>query len=94
MGIKDKDASFVFLFQGAILGLLGGLLGVAFGLGLAYMFSAFALDTNGQPIINLFIDTNFIIISATIATLSSTLASLIPARKSSKLSVIEVIRNG
>jgi lipoprotein-releasing system permease protein len=94
MGIKDKDASFVFLFQGAILGLLGGLLGVAFGLGLAYMFSTFALDTNGQPIINLFIDTNFIIISATIATLASTLASLIPARKSSKLSVIEVIRNG
>ena len=94
MGIKDRDASFVFLSQGAILGLLGGLLGVVLGLGLAYMFSTFALDTNGKPIINLFIDANFIIISATIATLASTLASLIPAKKSSKLSIIEVIKNG
>lgn len=94
MGIKNLNASFVFLFQGFILGLLGGLLGVMFGLGLAYMFSTFALDTNGQPIINLFIDVNFIVISAVVATLASTFASLIPARKSSKLSVIEVIRNG
>ena len=94
MGIKDKDASLVFLFQGFFLGLLGSLLGVLLGLGLAYAFSTFALDNTGQPIINLFIDTNFIIISAVIATLASTFASVIPAIKSSKLSVIEVIRNG
>jgi lipoprotein-releasing system permease protein len=94
MGIKDKDASLVFLFQGFLLGLFGAILGVLLGLGLTYMFSTFALDTNGQPIINLFIDPNFIVLSSIIATLASTFASLIPARKSSKLSVIEVIRNG
>jgi len=93
MGIKDKDASFVFLFQGFLLGLLGAILGVLLGLGLSYAFSTFALDNNREPIINLFIDYGFITISAIIATLASTFASLIPARKSSKLSVIEVIRN-
>ena len=94
MGIKDKDASFVFLFEGFILGLFGAILGILLGLFLTYMFSTFALDNNGEPIINLFIDNNFILISALVATLASTIASVIPARKSSKLSVIEVIRNG
>ncbi|MCK7487215.1 MAG: hypothetical protein MZU97_18180 [Bacillus subtilis] len=35
----------------------------------------------------------FIALSAVIATFAATFAALIPARKSSKLSVIEVIRN-
>lgn len=94
MGIKDIQASFVFLFEGFILGIFGAIFGVLFGLGLAYSFTTFALDANNEPIIALFIDPNFIALSAFIAVLASTLASLIPARKSSKLSVIEVIRNG
>jgi lipoprotein-releasing system permease protein len=94
MGIKDTQASFVFLFEGLILGVFGAIFGVLFGLGLAYSFTSFALDANNEPIIALFIDPNFITLSALIAVLASTLASLIPARKSSKLSVIEVIRNG
>lgn len=94
MGLTNRDASLVFLFEGFVLGLFGAGLGVLFGLGLAYMFSTFALDQAGNPIIALFIDQQFIIVSAVIATLASTMAALIPARKSSKLSIIEVIRNG
>ncbi|HOI46669.1 MAG TPA: ABC transporter permease [Bacilli bacterium] len=94
MGIKDIQASFVFLFEGLILGIFGAFFGVLFGLGLAYSFTTFALDANNEPIIALFIDPNFIALSALIAVFAATLASLIPARKSSKLSVIEVIRNG
>jgi len=93
MGIQDKDASLVFLFEGFILGIFGAILGVLFGLGLSYSFTTFALGADGNPVVPLYIDYGFIALSAFIALLASTVAALIPARKSSKLSVIEVIRN-
>jgi lipoprotein-releasing system permease protein len=94
MGIKDRTASMIFLLQGLILGIMGALLGILFGLGLAYSFTKFALNPDGTPVIALYIDSKFIIVSGIIAVLSATLASLIPAIKSSKLNPIEVIKNG
>ncbi|MDD3349171.1 MAG: FtsX-like permease family protein [Bacilli bacterium] len=94
MGITDKDSSLVFLFQGFILGIFGAIAGVLLGLGLAYAFTTFALNADGTPVVPLFIDPGFIALSAAIALAASVLSSLFPAIKSSKLTVIEVIRNG
>ncbi|MBN2539893.1 MAG: ABC transporter permease [Bacilli bacterium] len=94
MGIQDKDASKIFLLEGFILGIFGAILGILFGLGLSYMFTKFALNPDGTPVIALQIDAGFIALSGGIALVASTLAALSPAIKSSKLSVIEVIRNG
>ena len=94
MGIKDGIASLIFLFQGLLLGMAGAVLGVAFGFGLLFSFSKFALNPDGTPVVPLFIDYRFIALSAMVAVLASMLAALIPARKSSKLNPIEVIRNG
>ncbi len=94
MGIKNRDASMIFLFQGLILGFFGALTGVLLGIGLLLSFQTFAIDaTTGDPVIPLNIEYSFIAISALIAVGVSTVAALVPARKSSKLSVIEVIRN-
>jgi len=93
MGILDQDASKVFLFEGFILGIFGAIGGVLLGLGLTFSFTTFALNPDGTPVVPLFIDPGFIALSAGIALLASTLASLIPAIKSSKMTVIEVIRN-
>ena len=93
MGIKDKTASLIFLFQGLLLGIAGGILGVALGLGLAFVFTKFAINSDGTPVVPLYIDYKFILLSALIAVGASTLAALIPARKSLKLNPIEVIRN-
>lgn len=94
MGIKDKDASLIFLFEGLILGVIGAFIGVALGLLLGFMFSKFALNPDGPPVVKLFFDFKFIAFSAVIAVLSSTIAALIPARRSSKLNLLEVIKNG
>jgi lipoprotein-releasing system permease protein len=94
MGIKNSDASLIFLFQGLILGIFGALTGVLLGIGLLVSFQTFAVDaTTGDPVIPLNIEYSFIALSALIAVGVSTVAALVPARKSSKLSVIEVIRN-
>ena len=94
MGIKNRTASLIFLFQGFVLGILGAILGVGFGLGLALMFTKFAVKPDGSPVVALLIDMKFIALSGVIAVLSATLASLVPARRSSKLDPMEVIRNG
>jgi len=93
MGIKNGQASYIFLFEGLILGLLGAILGVIFGLLLSYAFTKFALNPDGTPVIDLYIDAKFIAISGLIAVSASVLASLIPAVKSRKLDPIDVIRN-
>lgn len=94
MGIKDKDASKIFLFEGLILGLFGAIVGILLGIGLSYSFATFAIRPDGNPVVPLTIDPGFISLSGAIAIVASTIAALSPAIKSSKLSVIEVIRNG
>lgn len=94
MGIKDRSASLIFLFQGLLLGVMGAILGVLLGLLLGVVFTKFALNPDGTPVVDLYIDYGFISLSAIIALISATVASLIPAKRSSKLNPIEVIRNG
>lgn len=97
MGIKNGLASRIFLFQGVILGMLGmlgAILGVSLGVGLTVMFTKFAVNADGTPIVELYVNPKFILLSAVLAIGSSSIAALIPAKKSAKLDPIEVIRNG
>jgi lipoprotein-releasing system permease protein len=94
MGIKNSQASRIFFYQGLILGVIGGMMGIAFGFALAYSFTVFARNADGTPIVALSIDPAFFALSFVIAVSASSLAALIPARKSSRLDPIEVIKNG
>lgn len=94
MGVKDKSASAIFLIQGLLLGTMGAILGILLGIILILMFTNFAVNADGSPVVPVVLDYGFIALSALIAVISACVASLIPARKSSKLSPIEVIRNG
>ena len=94
MGLKDSDARKVFLFMGLILGILGALLGALLGVGLVYAFATFAILPDGEPVVPVTLDFGFIALSLMAAVLASAAASLIPSRKSAKLTPVEVIRNG
>ncbi|HEY9063303.1 MAG TPA: ABC transporter permease [Pseudobacteroides sp.] len=94
MGVKDRQSSMIFMLQGFFLGILGSVLGVSLGLGLIVMFTKFALNPDGTPVVPIYMNYGFITFSGVIAVAASVAASLIPARKSSKLNPIEVIRNG
>ena len=93
MGIKNKDAGFVFLFEGLMFGIMGAIVGVGLGLGLAFSFTKFALNSDGTPVVALFIDPAFILLSGLIAVVASVIAASIPAIRSSKLDPIDIIRN-
>lgn len=94
MGIKDRAASLIFIFEGLLLGILGALAGAGLGIGLLVMFTTFAVNPDGTPVVPVRLDYYFITASALVAVLSAVLASAIPARRSSRLNPIEVIRNG
>jgi len=93
MGIKDRQASMIFLYQGLLLGILGAFAGIGIGLFLLYGF-VMGTSSGGEALINIVIDYNFITLSGCIAVLSAVVASVLPARRSQKLSPVEVIRNG
>ena len=93
MGINNGKASLIFLTEGLILGFFGAIAGVLMGLGLSYAFSTFALNADGTPVVDLYIDKGFIALSGCIAVAACLIASLIPARRSSKLNPIDIIRN-
>lgn len=94
MGIKDRTASLIFLFQGFMLGVIGSLLGIGLGIGLSYAFSVFVKNPDGTALVPFFLDIQFIVISFVIAVIATTVAAFIPAKNSSKLNPIEVIKNG
>jgi len=94
MGIKDRAASLIFIFEGLILGFLGSIMGVFLGILLLYGFS-YGTTRPGQPaLINITIDYKFIALSWGISILAGVLAALIPARRSLRLNPIDVIREG
>lgn len=94
MGIKDKIAGRIFLFQGFILGTIGSILGALVGIGLMYVFSAFVTNPDGSSLVPFYVDPTFVLLSVGISIIASTIAAFIPAKNSSKLNPIEVIQNG
>ena len=94
MGIKDRAASLIFIFEGSIIGLAGATIGVILGLGLIYGFALGTAKPGTPALIELFIDYQFIAISWLIAVAAAVLAALIPARRSLRLNPIDVIREG
>ena len=93
MGIRDRDASLVFLFQGFFYGVLGTVVGTIIGTGLFLGFLR-ALASQGDSIITSTLNVPFIVGSAVVVIAAATLASLSPAIKSRRLSPVEVIRSG
>jgi lipoprotein-releasing system permease protein len=90
MGVDDRGAAHIFVVQGLALGLGGSLIGV----GLGYLIGVVFIRFFGTGAFGLRIDTFTLVTPAVLAVAGSTLASLIPARRASRLSPIEVIRNG
>jgi lipoprotein-releasing system permease protein len=94
MGTRNGQASRIFLLQGALLGSIGAMIGALFGVGLIKMFLWGTAISTGVPIFPLTVEYTSVAIIVAIAAVSSTLAAFLPAKRSSKLNPVEVIRNG
>src|SRR5574344_1073909 len=88
MGATRRQMLRIFLLQGAVLGLLGSLLGSAASYGLAGVFNTFAENLFYVPI-----DPWLPVLAAALATLTGVVAAAIPARRAAQLDPVEAIRH-
>jgi len=93
MGIKDRAASQIFVYQGLLIGVFAGIVGIALGVGLLWAFTTFA-TSGGESVIDFRFDSVFMLRSFVVAIVASGIAGLIPARRSLQLTPVEVIREG
>lgn len=94
MGATGGQASRIFILQGALLGFIGSLFGVVFGIVLLEGFIIGTRSPGGDDLFPLTIEPGVLLFSVAIATSASIIAAAIPARKAALLDPIEVIRNG
>jgi lipoprotein-releasing system permease protein len=86
MGLDDRRAGAIFLWQAALLGAGGVIGGVALGFLLLWGFSLAPVPFSISP------EPTFIAISAAIGMIVALLSSIIPARRTSRVDPIEVIQ--
>ena len=87
MGASRQQIRRVFLLQGAILGLLGAVLGSLSSYGLVAIFNTFAANLFSIPV-----DLWLPLMASLLATLTGILSAAIPARRAAALNPVEAIR--
>ncbi len=92
LGLSDRRSGAVFLWQAALLGVMGTALGLAVGWGLIAGFDAAAAGS--EALFPVEVDPAFAATSAAIGLGIALLSALIPYRSTSRLDPIEVIQNG
>lgn len=77
----------VFLIQGAVLGLLGSVMGIAASYGLVWVFNTF-----GPGLFYIPVPPSLVAATLLLATLTGVLAAAVPSRRAARLDPVEAIR--
>jgi lipoprotein-releasing system permease protein len=92
MGATRAQMTQVFLLQGAIVGWVGSLIGVALAQGLLWGFSTFARGSDGRPLFVVGLPLDLALAVALLATAAGVLAAVAPARRAARLDPAQAIR--
>jgi len=92
MGATRAQMTQVFLLQGAIVGWVGSLIGVALAQGLLWAFSTFARGSDGKPLFVVGLPLDLALSVALLATAAGVLAAVAPARRAARLDPAQAIR--
>jgi lipoprotein-releasing system permease protein len=82
----------VFLIQGAIVGLLGSIIGSALATGLMAAWRSVAKNPDGTPMFALTVEPRLYLWAAVLATLTGLLAAVTPAMRAARLEPVVAIR--
>jgi len=94
MGTTRSTVLWVFLIQGAVVGLFGSVGGAALGAGLGALFKAVARNADGSPTFPIVVSAALVARSAAIALVTGVVAAALPARSAARLDPAVAIRNG
>ncbi len=92
MGAARHRIMRVFLFQGALMGLLGSALGVILAFGLLALFSHVYQSPDGSPMYRVELDPWLALIASVLACAVGLLSALLPARRAARMDPVQAIR--
>ncbi|MFP4524472.1 MAG: ABC transporter permease [Candidatus Woesearchaeota archaeon] len=94
IGAKNEDVLTLFLIESGLLGLVGGLIGIALGLGFAFATAAIARQALGADIIRAHVSFGLLAGAMLGSFLVGSIAGLTPARQASRMKPVEALQYG
>ena len=98
IGVRSSDVLVQFLLEGLLIGIVGGFVGVALAFGLAEMISSIGIPMPPPPGMargytgQIMITMSLVIDALVLSTITTLLASLMPAWKASRLNIVDALR--
>ena len=92
VGAENKDILFIFLFESGLLGLIGGVIGVALGFIIAKTIEFIAVNQLDTTLLKVAFPPYLIVGSLVFAFLIGAVSGGIPAFKASKLKPVDALR--
>jgi len=91
IGARNKDIMYIFLMNATLIGLVGGIIGIVFGIILSGALPAIMGET-GMLRGGTFVSLNSILLAISVSIVIGVLAGAIPAYKGSKLKPVDALR--
>ncbi len=93
MGAKRGQVMRIFLWQGAIFGALGSLMGASLSFALLTLFSNVYKAPDGSTLFAAQLDPNLVIMATCVAMIVGVLSALLPARRAARMDPVQAIRS-
>lgn len=91
VGAKERDIMMVFLFEAGILGLVGGVIGVLFGIGIGSLVEDISAAAN-MPMLKVYMSWELIIGSLLFSFIVGCVSGAAPARDAARLNPVDALR--
>lgn len=92
IGAKINDILFIFVSESIILSIIGGLIGLIFGIGIAKAVELYAAYRNFD-MLHIIVNPEIIIITLILSIIIGLIAGVLPARKASKMNAVDALKN-
>jgi putative ABC transport system permease protein len=92
VGAQNKDILFIFLIESGMLGLSGGIIGIAIGIGLSKLVEVMASIFLGTTLIKAYFPWYLILGSLAFSLIVGALSGLLPAKQASALKPVDALR--
>jgi putative ABC transport system permease protein len=92
IGARNKDIMLIFLFNSGLVGIIGGIIGVFFGIVASYLLGGGLMSTpRGDPIETV-VSLQIVVLALFISVVVGISAGMIPAYQGSKLKPVDALR--
>lgn len=92
IGAKNRDILMIFLFNSAMVGLVGGILGVILGAFVSTLFPMLGLRMMGGGSSSMYLSPKLMAFGLTLAVIIGIISGVIPAYRASKLRPVDALR--